>query len=195
MGIMGKAWLVLIGSEAETRLDRSQTRLSAQRCHLGQGTNREARVEWICLFILATVHPARQRAWSRNRGRQRRMRALGRHPGHDWKGLEKQRLWRMEGGRERRTGSWFERDNDVSPSNNGDGRIAAVVWPLNKGECVKMVRCLFVRKLSQLKLWSINQDSVCWALMLSLFHSIILPLVQVGVEHEASSTHWQEMSF
>lgn len=34
---------------------------------------------------------------------------------------------KMKGVMERRTGSWFERDNGASASNNGDSRMAAVV--------------------------------------------------------------------
>lgn len=69
------------------------------------------------------------------------MRALGRHHGHGWEGLEEQRLWKKKkrGGMEGRTASWFGRDTEVSALNNGDSRTTAVIWPLHDWVCVVVV--------------------------------------------------------
>lgn len=91
--LAGPSWLY---TENQTRM--SQTRRAAQHCHPGQRTNREALAEWVHQFNLPTVQPAKQ-----SRERQRKMRVLGGHPGHGWKGLEV--FEKTKGGMEWRTKS------------------------------------------------------------------------------------------
>lgn len=100
MWIISEAWEVLIGSGGGNQTRPIRTRPGAQRHRGGQGTNREALVEsneWMCPFIWATVQSASQRArmqTQRKTGRGREF--LGGHRGHDWKGLEEQRLWKRQ---------------------------------------------------------------------------------------------------